>query len=152
MYREIAAAAPGTGPALITAARHAVTVLTHMFSPMRMARRVTLLRGLTLESELRRVRVPTLVITGEPHLDRVVPVDATREYARMWPHAEQATLARTGHIGLVTRSDEFARIVAEFATRDRSRGLKPPRYDEYADTVRSAGGSAPATESRRRIV
>jgi pimeloyl-ACP methyl ester carboxylesterase len=117
MYGEIAAASHGTVQALTLAARHAVTVLTHMFSPMRMARRVALLDGLSLEPELRPLRVPTLVITGETQLDRVVPVQLTHEYLHLWPHAEQITLANTGHIGLVTRAGEFARVVSAFVDR-----------------------------------
>ena len=60
---------------------------------------------------------PTLILTGEPGLDRVVPVDATRQYARLWPHAEVATIGRTGHLGLTTRPSEFARLVVPFAER-----------------------------------
>src|ERR1041385_2012383 len=42
-YPEIAAAIPGTFRTLMAAARHGATVLGHMFSPRRMARRVNLL-------------------------------------------------------------------------------------------------------------
>ena len=61
------------------------------------------------------VRVPTLVVTGEPGLDRVVPTALTAEYTRIWPHAQAVTLARTGHLGLVTRPDAFAGAVVPFA-------------------------------------
>jgi pimeloyl-ACP methyl ester carboxylesterase len=54
-------------------------------------------------------------VTGEPALDRVVPVDVTHEYLRMWPEARLATIAHTGHLGLITRPEEFARIVVPFA-------------------------------------
>lgn len=117
MYREIAAAYPSTLRGLLAAGRHALTVLSHMFSPARMARRVRILEGVDLEAELQSLRVPTLVVTGEARLDRVVPVEATREYSRMWPHAEQVTLANTGHLGLITRPIEFARIVTSFVDR-----------------------------------
>jgi pimeloyl-ACP methyl ester carboxylesterase len=114
MYREIAAATPGVLNGLAAARRHGWNVLTHMFSPARMARRVTLLRGLTLQDELSLVHVPTLVMTGEPSLDRVVPVSRTMEYLRLWPHAQHIALPRTGHLGLITRSDEFAKFVTTF--------------------------------------
>lgn len=114
MYREIAAAnggyVRGIGPAL----DHCSNVITHLFSPARMARRVHLLAGLDVRPELARVRVPTLIVTGDAALDRVVPVAATREYARLWPHAQTVTIDRTGHLGLITRSREFARVVATF--------------------------------------
>ncbi len=124
MYREIAAAVPGRRQGLAAAATHGWNAITHMFSPARMARRVHLLSDQRLEHELAPVHVPTLVITGDAALDRVVPVRATHEYVRMWPHARTATLARTGHLGSITRPDEFARIVTPFAgaaARDENR-------------------------------
>jgi pimeloyl-ACP methyl ester carboxylesterase len=79
-----------------------------------MARRVRLLEGQPLAEQLDALSVPTLIVTGEPHLDRVVPVEATRQYLEMCPHAETATLSRTGHLGSITRPDEFARVVTPF--------------------------------------
>jgi pimeloyl-ACP methyl ester carboxylesterase len=117
LYREIAAAAPTQADALAMAARHGWRVLTHMLSPSRMARRVHLLTGLDLEEELRGINVPTLVLTGEAALDRVVPVHRTREYLRLWPHAHEAAIPRTGHLGLITRPEEFARLVVSFVER-----------------------------------
>jgi pimeloyl-ACP methyl ester carboxylesterase len=118
MYKEIAAATPGFLRSVGTAAGHGVTVLRNMFSPVRMAARVSRLGPPQLLSELCNVQVPTLVITGEPNLDRVVPVALTLEYVRMWPHAERATLGATGHLGLITRPDEFARLVVPFVDRN----------------------------------
>jgi pimeloyl-ACP methyl ester carboxylesterase len=121
MYREIAAAKGGYLRGASAGVRHAWRVLTHLFSATRMARRARLLPADDLPAQLRTVEVPTLVITGERSLDRVVPIDKTREYLRIWPHAELVTLLRTGHLGLITRPAEFARLVvgfAESATRD----------------------------------
>ena len=116
MYREIAAASGGSVRGAAAGARHAWRVLTHMFSPRRMARRVGLLAPIDFAAELPRVSQPTLVITGEPSLDRVIPVrHTTREYAALWPHARFETLERTGHLGLIMRPDEFARRVVSFA-------------------------------------
>jgi pimeloyl-ACP methyl ester carboxylesterase len=115
MYPEIAAANSGPIAGARAALRHAGRALTHMFSPGRMARRVRLLVGAGLQKELASLSVPTLVVTGDPVLDRVVPVRLTHEYIRMWPHAHVASIAHTGHLGLITRPDEFARIVVPFA-------------------------------------
>lgn len=115
MYREIAAANAGIGQGFLAATRQGWRVVTHMFSPGRMARRVHLFRSVDLRLELPRVTTPTLIITGEPSLDRVVPVAATHEYLRLWPGATVATIARTGHLGLITRPAEFARLVVPFA-------------------------------------
>ena len=114
MYREIAAATPGFFPGIRATIRHGCTAVTHMFSSVRMARRVAFLQGLTLQPELGRARVPTLIVTGEAELDRVVPVARTTEYLRLWPHAQHVVLAHTGHLGLVTRPHEFARVVTSF--------------------------------------
>ena len=114
LYREIAAASTGVSSGVAAAVGHGWNVIGHMFSPSRMARRVRLLQDHLLEQELASLTVPSLIITGEPGLDRVVPVQATHEYARLWPHAQVATLARTGHLGSITRPDEFARIVTQF--------------------------------------
>jgi pimeloyl-ACP methyl ester carboxylesterase len=108
------------GPAL----RHALNVVAHMMSPGRMARRVRLLQSAQLNGNLADLHVPTLVITGEPRLDNVVPVHLTEEYLRLWPHAERVTMARTGHIGLITRPEAFVEAVAPFAERHASVRVK----------------------------
>lgn len=116
MYREIAAAHPGVVPAVRQAARHGWNVVTHMFSPVRMARRVKLLTGV-VPVDLSGVRAPTLVLTGDPALDRVVPVGATREYLTLIPHARAEIVERTGHLGFITRPDLFTRLVAPFVAQ-----------------------------------
>ena len=108
-------AAKGQLSGAVFAAQHAATVLANFFSPRLMARRARMVAALDIEQELARVHCPTLVITGEPTLDRVVPVRVTRDYHRIWPHATEAVLARTGHLGLITKPDEFARLVVSFA-------------------------------------
>jgi len=114
MYPEISAAAEGVFGGMIAATRHGLNVMGHMFSPGRMARRVHMLESVNLVEGLERVNVPTLVITGDPALDRVVPVALTQQYLQMWPRAVHVTLPRTGHLGLITRSAEFARLVTDF--------------------------------------
>jgi pimeloyl-ACP methyl ester carboxylesterase len=117
MYPEIAAANDGFAKGMSAALRHGWRVITHMFSPTRMARRVQLLQSVDLRQELARVTTPTLLITGEPSLDRVVPVADTHEYLRLWPQASIAMIARTGHLGLITRPVAFANVVVPFAER-----------------------------------
>lgn len=117
LYKEIAAAHETFGAGVRAAVRHGVNALRHPFSPLRMARRVRLLEALQLTAALRGVDVETLVVTGEDALERVVPPRLTREYNRLWPHAAQATISSTGHLGVITRPDEFARIVGGFASR-----------------------------------
>jgi pimeloyl-ACP methyl ester carboxylesterase len=123
-------AARGTLAGAAFAVQHAATVLTNMFSPGLMARRARMVASLDVEHELAQVCCPTLVVTGEPTLDRVVPVKLTRDYHRIWPHASEAVLQRTGHLGLITKPDEFARLVTAFATQNANR----------TSTSRSASG------------
>jgi pimeloyl-ACP methyl ester carboxylesterase len=82
-----------------------------------MARRVQLLERLDLKDRIADIQAPVLIITGEPELDRVVPVANTRRYLDTWPHATAVTLPRTGHLGLITRPDAFAEQVVGFADR-----------------------------------
>jgi pimeloyl-ACP methyl ester carboxylesterase len=110
-------AARGTVPGAAFAVQHAATVLASMFSPTLMARRARMVASLDVEHELAKIHCPTLVVTGEPALDRVVPPALTRQYQRIWPHATGVVLERTGHLGLITRPDEFARLVVSFAER-----------------------------------
>lgn len=114
LHREIAAATPGVFKGIAASLRHGATVASHMFSPARMARRVTMLSQLELESELKDMKAPTLVITGEAELERVVPVPLTHQYLHLWPQARAATLPKTGHLGLITRPAEFAQLIVSF--------------------------------------
>ncbi len=118
MYREIASSHPGLRSSVREAVRHGWNVLTHMFSPSRMARRVHLLARANLTA-MTPPGVSTLVITGDAGLDRVVPVDATREYLRWLPRARMATVERTGHLGFITRPEMFSELVAPFADETR---------------------------------
>lgn len=114
LYREIAAAGTGANQRMRLTVSHAWRALTHIFSPSRMARRARLAGTIDLRQELSSVSVPTLIITGEPQLDRVVPVASTLQYAYIWPHAKVAMIPCTGHLGLTTRPAEFARLVVPF--------------------------------------
>jgi pimeloyl-ACP methyl ester carboxylesterase len=118
LTKEIVRASAGVLQGIAASIGHGTNALRHMFSPARMAARAGRLGQAGLEDELRAVHVPTLIITGEAALDRVVPVDRTREYLQIWPHAATATLARTGHLGSITRPDEFARLVVPFAEQN----------------------------------
>lgn len=67
-----------------------------------------------LVADCLRIAAPVHVITGDAHLDRVVPVASTHEYLTLIPRATSASLDRTGHIGLVSRPAAFAARVNEF--------------------------------------
>ncbi len=83
-------------------------------SPNRMAQRMRLIASEDFIADCRAVHQPTLLVTGEPGLDRIVPAEASCRMLAWLPNARHVTLARTGHWGLVTRRDEFARQITEF--------------------------------------
>ena len=116
LYPEIAAAFPDLLARAGFALRHLGSVTRYPFAPSRMAQRVRLLEGVDFAGDCRRVTAPTHVITGQPDLDRVVPVERTREYLQTIDGATYTQLDATGHIGLVTRPETFAEVVARFVT------------------------------------
>src|SRR5262245_19249262 len=118
LYREFATAQDTWWTGVTSSCRAGVNVLLHMFHPGRMARRVHLLSSVFgIEAELARVKVPTLIVTGEEWLERVVAPSMTREeYVAIWPHARVETLTRTGHLGMITRPEEFAALVSGFVS------------------------------------
>jgi len=114
---EVRAALPSTSHWIGFLARHAGRVLASPMSPARMTDRLRLVDPSDTAAACACVRAPTLVVTGEPGLDRVVPVESTRGYARAIRGAELVQLDRTGHLGLVTRPHQFADIVGGFVRR-----------------------------------
>jgi pimeloyl-ACP methyl ester carboxylesterase len=132
LVREMVSAHGGVVAGAIAALRHLWNVVTNPTSPVRMARRVRLLEQVDLRSELATVRAPALIVTGEEGLDYVVPPSHTREYLRLWPHAEGAVLERTGHLGVITRPDALARLLDAFLGRAAASALG---RDSPADSV-----------------
>jgi pimeloyl-ACP methyl ester carboxylesterase len=120
LWREIHAALPLPSARFRAAARYLGLIARYPASPVRMARRVRILRGHDFMLDARAVRVRTLVLTGEPSLDKVVPVAGTREYLSVIPGAVGRTLECTGHIGLVTRPHAFAQLVTRFIDEERT--------------------------------
>jgi pimeloyl-ACP methyl ester carboxylesterase len=86
-------------------------------SPVLMRDRIKMLEGVDFASSARSITGPALVVTGEPGLDRVVPVDHTLGYANLLRAAEIVQLPRTGHLGVVTRPQAFAAVVSNFVER-----------------------------------
>src|SRR5262245_53108292 len=139
MCREIFAALGILRGAAFTT-RHTGTVLANMFSPRLMARRARMVASLDIDRELSRVQCPTLVVTGEQSLDLVVPVAMTRQYHRIWPHATEAVITRTGHLGPITKADEFADLVASFADQADQRNRADQNANRTSTGRRASGG------------
>ncbi len=92
--------------------RHLLAMTMTPVSFSKMARRARLMESVDIAADCRRVAAPTLVVTGEGPLDDVVDVASSKQYLHAIPGARHAVLEGTGHIGLVTRPDAFARLVA----------------------------------------
>ena len=118
MHREVALALPDGGDRRRFALRQARTFLGARMSLSMMAERARLLGAPELLEDCAMVRSPTLVITGEPALDHVVPVDGTSEYVRLIGGARAERIEQTGHIGYITKPDVFAAAIARFLNRD----------------------------------
>ena len=93
------------------------TVARAPVSAKRMAARAAFLTGVSVLDDCTKVAVPTLVVTGEPRLDRVVRVDSTLAYLKLIAGAQHGTLQATGHLGSVTRPHAFADLVKDFLDR-----------------------------------
>jgi pimeloyl-ACP methyl ester carboxylesterase len=116
LWHEVSASPDGRLAAWSALGGYLWDIARHPPSPASMAGRVRLLAPCDFAADARRITAPTLVLTGEPDLDRVVPVAGTREYLTLIPGAVGRTLEGTGHVGLVTRPREFARAIREFVT------------------------------------
>lgn len=110
---EIRAALPGWRRVAF-GVRHVLRVAAAPMKPPLMASRVTWTERTDFRPDCERVTAPTLVITGEEALDRVVPAAITRKYASLIAGARHETIEGTGHIGLLTRPERFAVLVSDF--------------------------------------
>lgn len=102
------------------ALRYGYVAVRYPPMPHLMAARVRLLEGLHLDEDCARITVPTLIVTGEPGLDRIVPVESTRRYVQLIPNARYVMMDKTGHQGVLTQPRRFAALVSEFVNADHS--------------------------------
>ena len=93
---------------------YGLNVIGAIPSPARMARRIDWATRHHF-ADAGSIQSPALIITGEPELDRVVPVDVTRRYLDEIQSAQHVVLKRTGHNGPATRPQEFADMLGRFA-------------------------------------
>ena len=82
--------------------------------PSLMAARIRDAREIDVIADCARIVSPTLVITGEEALDRVVPVATTRRYATLIHGAHFQLMRGTGHLGALTQPGRFAQLVSDF--------------------------------------
>jgi 3-oxoadipate enol-lactonase len=116
---EIRAAIPDANARRQFSLRALQTVMRAPVSLSAMAARARMISTEDVGPECARITAPTLIVTGEPDLDHVVPVEGSCEYLRLIPNSRAVVLARTGHLGSVSRPDAFAALVREFVERAR---------------------------------
>lgn len=121
LWPEFRASQPALVRSLSAAARHVWRVGRFPASPRLMAASVLEWKATDLSSRFRQITAPTLIVTGEPHLDRIVPVSNSLEYLDLIAGAEHQTLAGGGHLGLVLHSTAFATLVSDFINRPDTR-------------------------------
>lgn len=114
LRRELLAALPTLGERLRFSAWQLRTLVGSPISMDHLAERARLLLAPDLSADCGRIEAPTLLVTGEPALDRITPVDGSLEYLRLVPRAHHALLERTGHVGSITRPHAFAALVGRF--------------------------------------
>jgi len=111
---EILAAKPTWRERLVFATSYGWHVMSKPAAPRQMARWVQAWQATDIAAECERITAPTHLITGEPRLDRVVPVQSTLHYLTLIPGSTFSRLSGTGHIGLVSRPRVFSLLVNEF--------------------------------------
>ena len=111
--REVWAAFPSLSERTRFAVAQTVRVAGAPMSPVAMARRIQWAQEHEF-ADLRGIAAPTLVVTGEPGLDRVVPVEVTRRLLDQIPGARLVELDHTGHLGIITRPRRFVEVVDQW--------------------------------------
>ena len=114
LWPEIRAAYDTPAERLFFSLRHAVRVISAPILPPVMAARVTLQQDADFAPDCAQVKAPTLIVSGEDGLDKIVPAEITRRYRQLIPGARYVQMARSGHIGLLTHPARFADIVTGF--------------------------------------
>jgi pimeloyl-ACP methyl ester carboxylesterase len=115
VWPEVSAALPHVPSRLTFLARQGLRCLAAPMIPSLMAARVKCAADMDFDDDCRRVSSPTLIVTGEEPLDRVVPVGSTRSYAELIARADYRVLPHTGHMAILTRPSMFAGLVSDFA-------------------------------------
>jgi 3-oxoadipate enol-lactonase len=92
---------------------HGLRVARAPMSAAKMARRIQWAEVHRF-AEPSAVSAPVLVVTGEPALDRVVPVEVSARNIARLRAARHVVLPRTGHLGIITRPDRFRTVVDDF--------------------------------------
>lgn len=114
LRREVMAALPEWPARRRYLAGQLRTIVTARVSLRRMAARARLIASYDRVADCAAVTAPSLVVMGDDALDHVTGSGGTAEYARLISHARLERMARTGHLGSVTRAADCAALVHRF--------------------------------------
>ena len=114
VFAELRATFPERRELIDFCRRWSVQIMHAPGVPWRMGARARLAAAERFDNDCARIAVPTLVIAGEHHLDRVVDPADTMSYLTSIAGSQFRLLERTGHLGAVTRPEQFAGLVADF--------------------------------------
>jgi pimeloyl-ACP methyl ester carboxylesterase len=114
VWAEVRSAIPSWGARMYFAVTYGARVMTAPIAPSRAVTRIADQQAVDFSEDAGRVKAPTLIVTGEDALDRVVPPPNSRKYLSLIPGAVYTKLDGTGHIGMITQPARFAGIVSEF--------------------------------------
>jgi pimeloyl-ACP methyl ester carboxylesterase len=146
---EICAAIPDAKARRRFSLRSLRTAIGAPVSLSRMAARARMISTEDVTPDCARITAPTLVVTGEGHLDHVVPVEGSSEYLQLIPNSRAAVIERTGHLGSITRPDAFAAILAAFVCDAGTDARVPSHGDgEAGQRARRDGGRPPLDAAR----
>jgi pimeloyl-ACP methyl ester carboxylesterase len=81
---------------------------------------VRLMEGVDLAGDAEGVTAPTLVVTGEPGIERVVPVESTKQYLAYIPNSRYEMIDKAGHTVSLIHPERLARVTSEFINASRS--------------------------------
>jgi pimeloyl-ACP methyl ester carboxylesterase len=114
VWPEVRAAFPSWSARLGFFVRQGLRAAGNPMIPSLMAGRISAARQMDFAADCARITVPTLVLTGEGPLDRVVPVASTQSFCTLIHGAESGVLEHTGHLGALTQPSRFAEVVGKF--------------------------------------
>ena len=114
MWPEIFAAKPTIGGRISFGWRYFTRAVMSPLSVTRMSEWARLKLATDIVADCAQVKAPSILITGEPPLDRVVDLHKSKDYLTLIDGLRHVTIARTGHIGLVTKPVEFANLLCGF--------------------------------------
>jgi 3-oxoadipate enol-lactonase len=139
VWQELSRTFPDWKQRVSAAARYAVIVLGAPGGPTRMSRRGLMALETNFLDDCARVKAPTLIVTGEPGMDHVVPPATTLQYARLIQGGQVALLEATGHLGIITRPERFAELIANFTLAHPDVQREPTGSSATAPTIGTGG-------------